>query len=89
LEKNRFIKARSTRHPINGQVGYSNPEDSFSRTGRNYTLNYKIQLSIRFQDYSSFILLVASANDNEKKHSLTTLDEQSLCQISFCFLINY
>jgi hypothetical protein len=69
-----FIKAWSTRHPTNSQIGYSDPEARVGRTGRSYALGYKVHLSIDSKTMLPLSCLFASANDNEKKHSLVILE---------------
>jgi hypothetical protein len=69
-----FIKAWNTRHPMNSQIGYSDPEAGVGRTGRSYALGYKVHLSIDSETMLPLSCLFASANDNEKKHSLTILE---------------
>ena len=73
-----FIKAWSIRHPTNNQIGYSDPEARVGRTGRSYALGYKIHLSIDSKTMLPLSCLFASANDNEKKHSLTLLEKAKL-----------
>ena len=69
-----FIKAWSTRHPTNSQIGFSDPEARVGRTGRSYALGYKVHLSIDSKTMLPLSCLFASANDNEKKHSLTIVE---------------
>jgi len=69
-----FIKAWSTRHPTDNRIGYSDPEARVGRTGRSYALGYKFHLSIDSKTMLPLSCLFASANDNEKKHSLTLLE---------------
>jgi hypothetical protein len=69
-----FIKAWSIRHPTDNQIGYSDPEARVGRTGRTYALGYKLHLSIDSKTMLPLSCLFASANDNEKKHSLTLLE---------------
>jgi len=70
-----FIKAWSTRDPINNQTGYSDKEARVGRTGRSYALGYKLHLSIDSKTMLPLSSLFASANQNEKKHSLTLLEK--------------
>jgi hypothetical protein len=70
-----FIKAWSTRHPTNSQIGYSDPEARVGRTGRSYALDYIVHLSIDSKTMLPLSCLFASANDNEKKHSLVILEK--------------
>jgi len=69
-----FVKAWSTCHPTNSQIGYSDPEARVGRTGRSYALGYKVHLSIDSKTMLPLSCLSASANDNEKKHSLVILE---------------
>ena len=68
-----FIKAWSTRDPTNNQTGYSDAEARVGRTGRTFGLGYKLHLSIDSQTMLPLTCVFASANQNEKKHSLTLL----------------
>ena len=70
-----FIKAWSTRDPIDNQTGYSDAEARVGRTGRTFALGYKLHLSIDSETMLPLSSLFASANQNEKKHSLTILDK--------------
>ena len=70
-----FIKAWSTRDPTNNQMGYSDVEARVGRTGRTFGLGYKLHLSIDSETMLPLSSLFASANQNEKKHSLTILDK--------------
>jgi len=70
-----FIKAWSTRDPTNNQIGYSDAEARVGRTGRTFALGYKLHLSIDSETMLPLSCFFASANQNEKKHSLTILDK--------------
>jgi len=70
-----FIKAWSTRHPTDNKKGYSDPEAKVGRTGRTFGLGYKLHLSIDSERMLPLSSLFASANQNEKKHSLTILEK--------------
>jgi len=70
-----FIKAWSTRHPADNQTGYSDAEARVGRTGRTFGLGYKLHLSIDSKTMLPLSSLFASANQNEKKHSLTILEK--------------
>ena len=59
---------------MNNQTGYSDKEARVGRTGRNYALGYKLHLSIDSKTMLPLSCLFASANQNEKKHSLTILE---------------
>ena len=73
-----FIKAWSTRDPLDNQTGYSDKEARVGRTGRSYALGYKIHLSIDSETMLPLSCLFASANQNEKRHSLTILERAKL-----------
>jgi transposase len=70
-----FIKAWSTRDPIDNQTGYSDAEARVGRTGRTFALGYKLHLSIDSETMLPLSCFCASANQNEKKHSLAILDK--------------
>jgi len=70
-----FIKAWSTRNPTNSQTGYSDTEARVGRTGRTFGLGYKLHLSIDSKTMLPLSSVFASANQNEKKHSLTLLEK--------------
>ncbi len=73
-----FIKAWSTRDPMDNQTGYSDKEARVGRTGRSYALGYKIHLSIDSETMLPLSCLFASANQNERRHSLTILERAKL-----------
>jgi transposase len=73
-----FIKAWSTRHPLNSQKGYSDEEARVGRTGRTFGLGYKLHLAIDSQTMLPLTCAFASANQNEKKHSLNMLQKTKL-----------
>lgn len=64
-----FIKARSIRHPDNGRIGFSDAEAMVGRNGRRYDLGYKLHLSVDPKRILPLGILVAPANDNEKRHA--------------------
>ena len=70
-----FIKAWSTRGPLDNQIGYSDPDARVGRAGRTFALGYKLHLSIDSKSMLPLTSLFASANQNEKKHSLTLLEK--------------
>jgi transposase len=70
-----FIKAWSIRHPTDNQIGYSDSEARVGRSGRSFALGYKLHLSIDHKTMLPLSRLFASANQNEKKHSLTILEK--------------
>jgi transposase len=70
-----FIKAWSTRHPLDNQKGYSDGGARVGRAGRTFALGYKLHLSIDSQTMLPLTCAFASANQNEKKHSLNMLEK--------------
>jgi len=70
-----FIKAWSIRHPLDSRKGYSDREAKVGRTGRTFGLGYKLHLSVDFARRLPLASIVAPANQNEKKHSLTLLEK--------------
>jgi hypothetical protein len=73
-----FIKAWSTRDPLDNQKGYSDMEARVGRAGRTFGLGYKLHLSIDSQTMLPLSCVFASANQNEKKHSLSMLEKTKL-----------
>jgi hypothetical protein len=70
-----FIKAWSTRHPLDSQKGYSDADARVGRAGRLFSLGYKLHLSIDAKSMLPLANVFASANQNKKKHSLTLLEK--------------
>jgi transposase len=73
-----FIKAWSTRHPMNSKKGLSDEDARVGRAGRTYGLGYKLHLSIDSQTMLPLTCVFASANQNEKKHSPSMLERTKL-----------
>jgi len=73
-----FIKAWSTRHPLDNKKGLSDGDARVGRAGRTYGLGYKLHLSIDSQTMLPLTCAVASANQNEKKHSPSMLEKTKL-----------
>lgn len=70
-----FIKAWSTRNPLDNQKGYSDIEARVGRAGRTFGLGYKLHLSIDSKTMLPLTCTFASANQNEQKHSLNMLEK--------------
>ena len=70
-----FIKAWSTRDLLDNQKGYSDTEARVGRAGRTFALGYKLHLSIDSLTMLPLTCTFASANQNEKKHSLHLLEK--------------
>ena len=73
-----FIKACSTRHPLDGQKGYSDDEARVGRAGRSFDLGYKLHLAIDSRTMLPLACAFASANQNVKKHSLSIVEKTKL-----------
>jgi transposase len=73
-----FIKAWSTRHRLDTQKGYSDEEARVGRAGKTFGLGYKLHLAIDSQTMLPLTCVFASANQNEKKHSLNMLEKTKL-----------
>lgn len=73
-----FIKAWSRRDPADDSIGFSDPESRVGRDGKTYDLGYKANLAVDVDSDMPVAALVASANENEKRHAPELLDEASL-----------
>ena len=73
-----FIKACSTRDPLDNQAGYSDREARVGRAGRAFGLGYKLHLAIDSETMLPLACTFASANQNEQKHSLNLLEKTKL-----------
>ena len=73
-----FIKAWSTRHPLDNQKGLSDDNARVGRAGRTFGLGYKLHLAIDSKTMLPLTSVFASANQNEKKHSLNMLEKTKL-----------
>ncbi len=70
-----FIKAWTIRGPRDSRKGYSDTEARVGRTSRTYGLGYKLHLSLDFERKLPLASIVASANQNKKKHSPSLLEK--------------
>ena len=73
-----FIKAWSTRDPLDNQKGYSDMEARVGRAGRTFGLGYKLHLSIDSRTMLPLSCVFASANQNEQKHAPNLLEKTKL-----------
>ena len=64
-----FIKAWSRRDPVDDSHGYSDSESRVGRDGKTYDLGYKVHLAVDADSDMPLAAVVASANENEKKHT--------------------
>jgi len=69
-----FIKAWSIRHPRDSRIGFSDPDARVGRHGRGYDLGYKLHVSVDHRSILPLAIVLASANDNEKKHGPTLVE---------------
>ena len=73
-----FIKAWSTRDPLDNQKGYSDHGSRVGRAGRTFGLGYKLHLAIDSRTMLPLTCAFASANQNEQKHALNLLAKTKL-----------
>ncbi len=78
-----FIKAWSRRDPTDDSHGYSDPESRVGRDGKTYDLGYKAHLAVDADSDMPVAVVVASANENEKKHTEELLENASLAVEGF------
>ena len=72
-----FIKAWSRRDLTDDSHGYSDPESRVGRDGKTYDLGYKAHLAVDADSDMPVAVVVASANENEKKHTEELLGKAS------------
>ena len=70
-----FIKAWSRRDMADDSHGFSDPESRVGRDRKSYDLGYKAHLAVDVGSDMPLAAVVASANDNEKKHAPELLDK--------------
>ena len=63
-----FIKAYSRRN-MDNRTGYSDPESRVGRAVKAKDLGYRLHLAVDAKSEMPVAMIVASANENEKKHS--------------------
>ena len=69
-----FIKAWSIRHPRDSRRGFSDPDAMVGRHGRGFDLGYKLHVSVDHRSILPLAIVLAPANDNEKKHGPTLVE---------------
>jgi transposase len=74
-----FIKAHSRRN-LDNRTGYSDPESRVGRAVKTRDLGYRLHLAVDARSEMPVAMTVASANENEKKHSLN-LFEKASCHV--------
>jgi hypothetical protein len=65
-----FIKAYSRRN-IDNRTGYSDPESRIGRAVKAKDLGYRLHLAVDVKSELPLAMIVVSANENEKKHSIS------------------
>jgi hypothetical protein len=71
-----FIKAHSRRN-LDNRTGYSDPESRVGRAVKTRDLGYRLHLAVDVKSEMPVGMTVASANENEKKHSLKLFEKAS------------
>src|SRR3990170_4555442 len=74
-----FIKAYSRRN-LDNRTGYSDPESRVGRAVKTRDLGYRFHLAVDVKSEMPVAMTIASANENEKKHSLK-LFEKASCHV--------
>jgi transposase len=72
-----FVKAYSRRDPHENSRGKSDPEARVGRNGKTFELGYKLHVAVDAKSELPIAIIVASANDNEKKHAPALLEKAS------------
>jgi IS5 family transposase len=71
-----FIKAYSRRN-LDNRTGYSDPESRIGRAVRAKYLGYRLHLAVDVKSELPVAMIVVSANENEKKHSINLFKKAS------------
>jgi transposase len=71
-----FIKAYGRRN-MDNRTGYSDPESRVGRAVKAKGLGYRLHLALDAKSELPVAMILASANENEKKHSLKLLEQAS------------
>src|SRR3989337_188259 len=71
-----FIKAYSRRN-LDNRTGYSDPESRIGRAVKSKDLGYRLHLAVDTKSERPIAMIVVSANENEKKHSISLLEKAS------------
>jgi hypothetical protein len=72
-----FIKAYSRRN-LDNRTGYSDPESRIGRAVKAKDLGYRLHLAVDVKSELPIAMIVVSANENEKKHSLSLFAKASV-----------
>jgi len=71
-----FIKAYSRRN-LDNRTGYSDPESRIGRSAKAKDLGYRLHLAVDVKSELPIAMIVVSANENEKKHSISLFTKAS------------
>ncbi len=71
-----FIKAYS-RRSLDNRTGYSDPESRIGRAVKAKDLGYRLHLAVDVKSELPVALILVSANENEKKHSINLFKKAS------------
>ena len=71
-----FIKAYSRRN-LDNRTGYSDPESRIGRAVKAKDLGYRLHLAVDVKSELPIAMIVVSANENEKKHSISLFSKAS------------
>jgi hypothetical protein len=71
-----FIKAYSRRN-LDNRTGYSDPESRIGRAVKAKDLGYRLHLAVDVKSELPVAMIVVSANENEKKHSINLFRKAS------------
>jgi transposase len=80
-----FIKAYSRRN-LDNRIGYSDPESRIGRAVKAKDMGYRLHLAVDAKSELPVAMVVASANENEKKHSYS-LFERASAKVKFRKLV--
>ena len=69
-----FIKAHSRRN-LDNRTDYSDPESRIGRAVKAKDLGYRLHLAVDVNSELPVAMIVVSANENEKKHSVTLFEK--------------
>jgi IS5 family transposase len=71
-----LIKAHSRRN-LDNRTGYSDPESRIGRSVKAKDLGYRLHLAVDVKSELPIAMIVVSANENEKKHSISLFKKAS------------
>lgn len=73
-----FVKAHSKRDPHDNSRGSSDPDARVGRNGKTFELGYKLHVAADSKSELPVAIIVAPANENEKKHASKRLFDKAL-----------